>query len=174
VIHDTKYMNHHGSSLTDYELEIKWKANSEKPQASNSVWKISARMEQIKIIKEKAFLKQMHAKVLLTLYADEPHSQVLSSSSIGQWRPAHKAMPIFGKLLWHNKCMGTFSCESWTNYCILSKSHQSCCFAEKNSRGVLFCKSKSCKSSKISWNRGGIISFSNEENAANVLFSQHK
>lgn len=72
-----------------------------------------------------------------------------------------------------DKCTWSFSCESWTNYCILSKS-ESHCFAQKNSRGILFCKFKSCKSSQISWNKGGFISFSNKGNAASVLFSQHE
>lgn len=42
----TLKMFHHGSSVVDYELEIKWKGNSEKPQKKKS--------SRIKTVKKKS------------------------------------------------------------------------------------------------------------------------
>lgn len=98
-------------------------------------------------------------------------------SSTGQWKLHLAELPHY--LGWscsdlQDKHTQTSSCESCTNYCTLSKAHWSHCFAKKNSGGILFCKFKSCKSSQISWNKGGFISFSNKGNALSVLFSQHE
>lgn len=45
----TLKMFHHGSSVVDYELEIKWKGNSEKPQK-----KKKNKSSRIKTVKKKS------------------------------------------------------------------------------------------------------------------------
>lgn len=44
----TLKMFHHGSSVVDYELEIKWKGNSEKPQKKKN------KSSRIKTVKKKS------------------------------------------------------------------------------------------------------------------------
>lgn len=137
-----------------------------------------SRMEPKKMGKEKRpfWNKYMEQSFWLSLQMSLiPRCRLFSS--ICQWRlHLAKLLQYLGRSCsdLQDKRTWTFSCESWTNYCILSKSHQSHCFAQKNSRGILFCIFKSCKSSQISWNKGGFISFSNKGNTASALSSQHE
>lgn len=57
----------------------------------------------------------------------------------------------FGKQLpdLQDKHTWTFSCESWTNHCILSKSHQNHCCAQKNPEAFYFVNRKVAKAFKF-------------------------